>query len=299
MELRHLRYFAAVADQLSFTRAAEKVHVTQSTLSHQIKQLEDEIGLRLFNRIGKRVVITDTGEMLLNSVTKALREIDEGLQAVKGAASPLSGTIRVGATHTFGISLIPSCIALFQSAEPTVGVEVRELSSSAVERALLGDEIELGIAYNPNNHAALFFEPLYIEDMYLVVSKEHRFAGRKRLRMLELHRQELVLSNKESATRQMIDSRFQSVGAEPIVVAEMNSVAGMLSLVRRAKIGAIVSQLAVSDADDLSIIQLDSPKPLRTPGLLWKTNKLQSAAVRTFANTIRAVVSDAKMRPPK
>lgn len=299
MELRHLRYFVALADQLSFTRAAEKVHVTQSTLSHQIKQLEDEIGLRLFNRIGKRVVMTDTGEMLLNSVTKALREIDEGLQAVKGVASPLSGTIRVGATHTFGISLIPSCIAMFQSAEPTVGVEVKELASSAVERALLNDEIELGVAYNPNNHADLFFEPLYIEDMFLVVSRKHPFAGRKRLRMLELHRQELVLSNKDSATRQMIDNRFQSVGAEPIVVAEMNSVAGMLSLVRRSKVGAIVSQLAVADANDLKVIQLDSPRPLRTPGLLWKATKPQSAAIRTFANTIRRVVTDAKMRPPK
>jgi LysR family cyn operon transcriptional activator len=167
MELRHLRYFVALADQLSFTRAAEKVHITQSTLSHQIKQLEDEIGIRLFNRIGKRVVMTDTGEMLLHSVTKALREIDEGLQAVKGVASPLSGTIHVGATHTFGISLIPTCIARFQESEPTVAVEVKELASGAVERALLDDQIELGIAYNPNNHAELFFEPLYIEDMFL------------------------------------------------------------------------------------------------------------------------------------
>jgi LysR family transcriptional regulator, cyn operon transcriptional activator len=299
MELRHLRYFVALADQLSFTRAAEKVHITQSTLSHQIKQLEDEIGIRLFNRIGKRVVMTDTGEMLLHSVTKALREIDEGLQAVKGVASPLSGTIHVGATHTFGISLIPTCIARFQESEPTVAVEVKELASGAVERALLDDQIELGIAYNPNNHAELFFEPLYIEDMFLVVSRGHQLAGRKRVRMSDLHRQELVLSNKDSATRQMIDNRFQSVGAEPIVVAEMNSVAGMLSLVRRTKVGAIVSQLALVDTNDLKIIHLDSPRPLRTPGLLWKGTKPQSAAIRTFANTIRRVVADAKMRPPK
>src|SRR5262245_18803606 len=78
MELRHLRYFAALAGELSFTRAADKVHITQSTLSHQIKQLEEEIGQRLFDRIGKRVVMTEAGELLLARITKGLREIDDG-----------------------------------------------------------------------------------------------------------------------------------------------------------------------------------------------------------------------------
>ncbi len=299
MELRHLRYFAALAGQLSFTRAAEKVHITQSTLSHQIKQLEDEIGLRLFDRIGKRIVMTEAGEMLLGSVTKALREIDDGLHAVKGVAAPISGTIRVGATHTFSINIIPSCIAAFHEQQPAIGVELTELAAGAIEDALVAEQIELGIAYYPKNHAELFFEPLYIEDMMLAVSKKHAFASRKRVRLSELHRQELVLSLKESATRQMLDYRFQSVGAEPIVVAEMNSVSGMLSLVRKTKIAAIVSNLVVPEAQDLRMIPLDSPKPLRTPGLLWKVKKPQPAAIRAFAAVIRAVVAEAKMKPPK
>ncbi len=83
MELRHLRYFAALAEELSFTRAAAKVHVTQSTLSHQIKQLEAELGQPLFSRIGKRVVITEAGEMLLAGVTRGLREIDDGVRSLK------------------------------------------------------------------------------------------------------------------------------------------------------------------------------------------------------------------------
>jgi LysR family transcriptional regulator, cyn operon transcriptional activator len=130
--------------------------------------------------------------------------------------------------------------------------------------------------------------------MYLIASKKHPLAGRKRVRMPELHRQKLVLSNKDSATRQMIGNRFQSVGAEPIVVAEMNSVAGMLSLIRRTKVGAIVSRLAVADTNDLKIIQLDSPRPLRTPGLLWKGIRPQSAAIRNFTWW-----PTQKMRPPK
>jgi len=299
MELRHLRYFGALAEQLNFTRAAEKLHITQSTLSHQIKQLEDEVGLRLFDRVGKRIVMTEAGEMLLGRVTKALRDIDEGVRAVKGVTAPITGTIRIGATHTFSISLIPACISAFRDKSPRIGVEVKELSSGAIEQALVGDEIELGIAYHPNNHTQLFFEPLYIDDMFLAVSKMHPYACRKRVRMSELDRQELVLSTKDSATRQMLDNRFQSIGAEPIVVAEMNSVSGMLSLVRRTKIGAVVSQLAVGYAEDVCLIPLDNPKPLRTPGLLWKATRPQTSAARTFANIIRSVVIDANMKPPK
>ena len=78
MELRHLRYFTALADCLNFTRAAERVHVTQSTLSHQIRQLEDEVGRPLFERVGKRVVLTDAGELFQSYALRALKEVDQG-----------------------------------------------------------------------------------------------------------------------------------------------------------------------------------------------------------------------------
>jgi LysR family transcriptional regulator, cyn operon transcriptional activator len=299
MELRHLRYFAALAEHLSFTRAAEKIHITQSTLSHQIKQFEEEVGLRLFDRIGKRVIMTEAGEILLGRVSKALQEIDDGVRAVRGVAGPLTGTIHIAATHTFNMSLIPTCIALFRGEYPAVCVEVRELSSSEIQCALGADEVELGIAYYPLNPQELFFEPLYIEDMVLVVSKGHPFASRKNIRLAELHRHELVLSSKESATRQMLDDRFKSAGAAPIVVAEMNSVSGMISLVRRTKIGAVVSQLATTETDDLCVVAIDNPKPLRTPGLLWKVTRPQPNIIKAFAAIVRHVVSEANMKPPK
>jgi LysR family cyn operon transcriptional activator len=299
MELRHLRYFAALAEHLSFTRAAEKIHITQSTLSHQIKQLEEEIGVRLFDRVGKRISMTEAGEALLGHVNKALQEVDDGVQAVRGVAGPMTGAIHIAATHTFNMSLIPICIAVFREAYPAVCVEVKEASSSEVERALTAEEVELGIAYYPLNPQELFFDPLYIEDMVLVVSKDHPFAARENIRLAELHRQELVLSSKESATRQMLDDRFKSAGADPIVVAEMNSVSGMISLVRRTKIGAVVSQLATTEADDLRVITIDNPKPLRTPGLLWKVTRPQADIIKAFVAIVRRVVSEANMKPPK
>jgi LysR family cyn operon transcriptional activator len=299
VELRHLRYFLALSEQLSFTRAADRVHITQSTLSHQIKQLEDELGHRLFERVGKRVMMTEAGEMLLARVTKALREIDDGVRAVRSTARPLTGTIHVGATHTFIVSVLPDCLARFFADNPSVCVDVQELAASAIERGLRDDELDVGIAYYPANPHEFYFEPLYIEEMFLVVAEGHPMAGRKRIRLSEMHRQELVLSSRDSATRQMLDQRFQAVGAEPIVVAEMNSVSGMLSLVRRTRLGAIVSQLAAVQAEGLRAIPLDNPRPLRTPGLLWKSKRPQSAATRVFAATVRRTVQEANMRQPK
>lgn len=299
MELRHLRYFAALAERLNFTHAAEKVHVTQSTLSHQIKQLEDEVGQRLFDRVGKRVAMTEAGELLLPSVTKALREIDDGIRTLKGSARPLAGTVRIGATHTFNIGLIPTCLATFLTNNPSVRVIVEELPAAAIEEGLRSGDLDIGIAYRPAELHDLWFEPLYNEEMVLAVGAMHPFAPRKRIRMIDLHRQNLVMLPREFTTRGMLESCFQSVGAEPVVLAETNTVAAMLSLVRRMEIAAIVSEQAVSDQDNLRIVALESPTPMRTPGILWKREGERPAAVRSFAVIVRRAVSSAKLKRPR
>src|SRR5512140_999207 len=136
MELRHLRYFVAVAECLSFTRAAERVHVTQSTLSHQIRQLEEEIGQALLDRIGKRVRLTEAGETFLGYASKALHEVDQGLSDLKRAGDQLSGEVRIGATGTFNIGFVPECLALFLQRNPTVKVTVEELAADAIAQRL-------------------------------------------------------------------------------------------------------------------------------------------------------------------
>jgi LysR family cyn operon transcriptional activator len=288
MEMRHLRYFVALADCLSFTRAAERVHVTQSTLSHQIKQLEDEIGQPLFERIGKKVVTTEAGELLRGFATRALKEVDQGIALLKPGAGNLTGTVRVGATHTFNIGLIPECVALFLARHPTVRISVEELSAEVIGARLQAGELDLGIAYRPNDPSELWFEPLYNEEMVLVVSHSHPLAGRKRIRMVELHRQELVLMSSYFSTRTMLDECFRASGAEPTVVAEMSTVAPMLALVARTKIGSIVAINAVPAAmAGLRVIPLESPTPIRTPGILWRLGEAKPALVQSFAVILR------------
>ncbi|MEO8807759.1 MAG: LysR substrate-binding domain-containing protein [Burkholderiaceae bacterium] len=288
MELRHLRYFTAVAETLSFTRAAERVHVTQSTLSHQIRQLEDEVGQPLFDRIGRRVVTTEAGELFLGFATRALKEVDLGLAMLKPSAGGLTGQVRIGATHTFNIGLIPECVALFLARHPTVQVRVDELPAEQIGAKLHAGELDIGIAYRPNTPTDLWFEPLYNEEMVLVVSDTHPLAGRKRIRMVELHQQRLVLLPDYFATRTLLDECFRAAGAEPIVVAEMSTIAPMLGLVLRAEIGAIAAINAVPPAlSGLQMIPLESPTPIRTPGILWRMEGEKAATVQSFAVIVR------------
>lgn len=288
MELRHLRYFVALAETLSFTRAAERVHVTQSTLSHQIRQLEDEVGQPLFDRIGKKVVTTEAGELFLAYATRALKEVDHGLAMLTPDGGGLSGEVRIGATHTFNVRLIPECVALFLARHPSVRVRVDELSADQIGAKLHAGELDLGIAYKPPGPTDLWFEPLYHEEMVLVVSETHPLAGRKRIRMVELHQQRLVLMPEYFATRTLLDECFQASGAEPIVVAEMSTIAPMLGLVLRMPIGAIAAINAVPPAmTGLQMIPLESPTPIRTPGMLWRMGAEKAATVHSFAVVVR------------
>jgi LysR family transcriptional regulator, cyn operon transcriptional activator len=288
MELRHLRYFVALADCRSFTRAAERTHVTQSTLSHQIRQLEDEIGQPLFDRVGRRVVATEAGELFLAFASRALKEVDQGIAMLRPGGGNLTGRVRIGATHTFNIGLIPECVAAFLKRHPTVQIRVEELAAEQIVSRLGNGELDLGIAYRPSGPTDLWFEPLYNEEMVLVVADSHPLAGRKRIRMVELHQQRLVLLPAYFATRTLLDECFLASGAEPIVVAEMSTVAPMLGLVLRMPIAAIVAINAVPKAmSGLQVIPLESPTPVRTPGILWQREVAQEAPVKSFAVIVR------------
>jgi LysR family transcriptional regulator, cyn operon transcriptional activator len=243
------------------------------------------------------VVITESGEVFLGFISRALKEVDQGLGALKHDPKQLTGEIRIGATHTFSLQFIPSCVATFVERYPGVRVIVEELASDAIAAGLKGGSLDLGITYRPNGPNDLLFEPLYNEELMLVVAAQHPFAKRKRLRMVELHRQRMVLLPRAFATRQLLDECFTACGAEPLVVAEMNTIAPMLGLVERTGIAAIVARNAVIPARQLHLIPLESPTPIRTPGMLMQRQPTQGSPVKTFAAIVRKIAVDSARRP--
>jgi LysR family cyn operon transcriptional activator len=287
MELRHLRYFIALAGSLNFTRAAERLHVTQSTLSHQIKQFEDELGMLLFDRRAKRVALTEAGEAFLQHAQRALREIDVGLGALRQDPLATTGELRIGATHTFNLGFIPGCVASFRQRHPQVRIWVDELAADQIALRLQEGALDLGIAYRPVSPGPLHFEPLYNEEMVLVVAQSHPLARRKRLRMVELHHLPMALLPDSFSTRQMLDECFRTSGATPQVMVEMNTLAPMLSLVSQTQLATIVAANAVPANAGLKIIRLDSPTPVRTPGILAAPGTQESGLSWAFSSIVR------------
>ncbi|WP_425257795.1 LysR substrate-binding domain-containing protein [Rubrivivax sp. RP6-9] len=288
MELRHLRYFDALAETLNFTRAAERLHVTQSTLSHQIRQLEEELGHTLFERSTRHVRLTEAGELLRSYATPALQQIDHGLHALRqDGADPLQDSLRLGTTHSFATQLVPMCLSSFLAHAPATLVSVQELSAREIATRLAEGALDLGVSYRPADAPELWFEPLYHEELRLVVAPTHLLARRRRVRMVELHGLRMVLLPQAFSTRQLLDEAFEAAGAAPRVVVELNSIAPMIELIRRTDIAGIIAETAITPGSDLAVVPLEDPTPRRTPGLLWKKGAARSPTMRHMAAIIR------------
>ncbi|HSH88923.1 MAG TPA: LysR substrate-binding domain-containing protein, partial [Ramlibacter sp.] len=287
MELRHLRYFLALAERLNFTQAAAQVHVTQSTLSHQIAQLEGELDVKLFDRAERRVTLTAAGELFLPRAMKALAEIDSGIALMNTPRKTMTGQLRVGTTPTLNMEVVPQCLALFLRDHPSMRVLVDEGTGDSLIADMRAGRLDLLVAYRPFDLSGLVFEPLYTEEMVVVVNRDHPFARRKRLRVVELHQRELVLTPRKFTTRVQLDEAFAAAGAEPVVSMETSSIAAMLKLVQQAPLATIISRSAVSEHLGLHLIPMEGPTVVRTPGLIWLEDRVRTPAVASFAALVR------------
>ncbi len=147
--------------------------------------------------------------------------------------------------------------------------------------------VDLAVSYRPEDQPRLWFEPLYNEALHLVVSASHPLARRRRVRMGELHQQRMVLLPRQFLTRQMLDDCFEAAGSQPQVVAELNSVGPMIELIRQTELAGIIPETAVTAGPDLSVIPLEEPRPMRTPGLLWTKGATRSPVIKHMADIIR------------
>ncbi len=292
MELRHLRYFVALAERLNFTAAAEQVHVTQPTLSHQIKQLEIELGQPLFERTERRVSLTAAGELLLPSVLEALKVLDAGTALLKTSPADISGHIRLATSQTFNIAIIPQAIAMYQREHPAVKITVEEFTLEEMTEKLRRHAIDMAVAYRPLDCHDLVFEPLCNEELVLIARPDHPLAQRKKLRMIELHGRDMALLPLRFNTRQQLQEAFSSAGTEPNAVIEAGTIASLLKLVQETGLPTILSRYAVPPDCALAVIPLESPRPVRTTGLLRSKNRAYLPVEAAFTALLRRVTDN-------
>lgn len=289
MELRHLQYLLTVAEEGSFTRAAEKLYISQPALSQQVRQLEDELGALLLDRTGKGIRLTAAGDLFSRYARKIFCQIEEAKLALHELEGMQRGSLTVGTVQTVNAYLIPQVVADFAEAYPAVSLKIDELPASELENALDEGNLQLAISFVPPANNTLEWETLFNEQLVLIVSKEHELAGRESLNISDLQNVPLVLLSKNYCTRRLAENSAQEAGIEFKVAAEMNTISTILKSIQSTKMGTILPRLALAahDTEKLAALSLQNPTPIRTVGLLWRRNSYRSIAARIFADIVK------------
>ncbi len=293
MELRHIRYLLAVADHANFTRAAESLHISQPTLSQQIKQLERTLGVILLDRSGRTVRLTDAGEAYAQHARLALRDLDAGERAVHDVQDLSRGHLRIAMTPTFTTYFIGPLVHRFRTAHPGITLAVRESTQERIEADLLADRLDLGIAFSGAHPVGIDHRALFTETLRLVVGSDHPLATRRgSLPVRQLSREALGLLSPDFATRQDIDAYFAGLGVTPHIAVEANSISALLEFVRRGSLATVLPDAIAHEHADLHLVPLSPPLPTRTVELLRRNTVYHSAAARAFAEVVRVAAQE-------
>ncbi|MBO1500840.1 transcriptional regulator CynR [Serratia proteamaculans] len=283
MLLRHIRYFLAVAEQGNFTRAAEALHVSQPTLSQQIKQLEETLGTPLFDRSGRTVRLTDAGVAWMRYAQLALQDLDAGARAIHDVATLERGNLRLAMTPTFTAYLVGPVIDAFYRRYPGVTLSIHEMTQDRIEALLAEDRLDLGIAFGQAQSVDIEATDLFSESLNMVVGADHLLAQRQHpLTAEELEGQPLALLSEDFATRQFIDDYCRQQGIRPRVVVEANAIGAILEIVRRGQLATILpAAIALADPQ-LRSVELVAALPARRAVLLQRKSAYRSAASQAF-----------------
>ncbi len=225
MELRHLRYFVAVAEELNFGRAAERLGIAQPPLSRQIRDLERELGTALFDRVSRGVELTAAGRAFLPEARLTIAQSERARRTAQRAAAGETGRLRVGfveaATHS---GILPDVLSFFRVHLPSIGLSLFELDPLRQAEAFQDGRIDVGIVQSPPLDAErwLHVEVIYTEPVVLAVPTTHRLAGRSRFSLASLSAESFVLfpRNAGPAMYDDIIARCRAAGFSPHVVQE-------------------------------------------------------------------------------
>ncbi|MBT2550951.1 LysR family transcriptional regulator [Arthrobacter sp. ISL-65] len=193
MELRQLRYFLVVADELHFGRAAERLHITQPPLTVAVKGLERELGVQLFDRTTRRVTLTAAGQAFRDRIQAAVADLDDAAGDVADVAAGKSGKIRVGFVSSASYTTVPEAIRAFRQQRPRINLVLHPLTSGEQIEQLLDGNLDLGLIRDPGDVPGLNLELLGTEDLVVVLPETHRLAAAAEIRPEDLEGEPMVL----------------------------------------------------------------------------------------------------------
>jgi DNA-binding transcriptional LysR family regulator len=245
MEIRQLKAFMAIADARTFTAAAQRIHYTQAALSMQIKQLEREVGVPLFTRMPRRVVLTEAGERLMARAQHILREHDAALAELAELAGAKRGRLRVGsASGMVSADSLPAILKKLRRAHPHADVSVMSGTSEELVKKILAGETDAAFISLPVQARNVETELLSQDQLVAIASPRHALAGQRVVSAFALAGEKLILGERGGNTRRLIDEFFSEAGLKPTVAMELSRQAAIKNMVA-ADMGVGIVPLSV------------------------------------------------------
>jgi DNA-binding transcriptional LysR family regulator len=283
MELRQLRYFAAVAEHRHFTRAAGELRVAQPALSQQVRRLEAELGVELLRRTSRSVALTEAGEALLSRARRILAEAEAARADLDALRGLLTGRVVLGAMQSLGPIDLPGLLADFHARHPGVDVVLREETTRQMVAMLAADELDLAVAStDAEMPPGLESRRLYEEELVLVVARGHPLAARRQIRPASLPPGPYIFFREGSGLRAATERMLEAAGIAPQVRFETNELSRVRALASRGLGVAIMPRSDTEGADPpVAAISL-APKLRRRVGLLWRAGRRRPPAAEAF-----------------
>ena len=258
MELRQLRYFAKAAEILNFSDAAKSLNIAQSSLSQQIKQLEDELGTLLFIRNSHSIRLTEAGEVMLPFALRTLHEAESCAERIHDLQKLLTGSLDIGVTHSFSPILTESVIS-FMKMYPGIKLNIIYKQMNELMELLKKREIDFVLAFKPiQSLPDVESHILFQNSLSAIVGNNHPLASKERVSITELEKYELVLPSKGLQARNAFDSIVTDYNNFKIRI-ELNDVNTLLKLVRQTSLVTVLAEDSIYDVRDVKAVPIDVP----------------------------------------
>lgn len=281
----HLRTFLAIVEHRSYTRAASALLRTQPAVSRQIQQLEESLGVPLFEMLGRTIHLTDAGRALEPHARRILADLARVAESIRGHGSSVAGRLRIGASTTPGLYLLPPALRRFRRQYPDVDVSYTVASSFSVERGILSNELDIGFVGGHLVAKELHFEAVAVDEIVCIAASMHPLAKRRAIHPERLVKETWITRGAGSATRLLVEGWLKERGVEFRSVIELPGPEDVKVMVRAGAGVAFVSRHAVSG--DVGRPRLRRLRPrglrLRRPILMaWHLDKHLSPAMAAF-----------------
>lgn len=286
MEWQQLEYFRIVAKTEHFRKAAELLNISQPALSRSIMKLEEELGICLFDRIGRSVKLNQFGRVFLKRVENGLNEISYGVEEINHLKNPYTGKVSIAFLQTFGISILPEIIRNFNEQYPLVEIQLYQNNIFSSIGQLLNREVDLCLITAVIGHPEITWHLLFDEELFLYVPANHRLAERTSVDLSEIGEDNFIAFKKELGMREVIKKFCKEASFSPLIKFEGEDVSTMAGLVSAGLGITIIPAFPGINSDKVKQISISKPYCHREIGLAWLNENTLSPSGDLFRNYV-------------